>query len=176
MSGLIGGAQSKSGVVTAHRVFEVDSWRLTADFTGNKQPIDGNLERTDVNAFSKVGIGMTQSSGVFTYPTAGVWKISFQWYGYSSGANRYVFGNIQSSHNSGSDWSWTAVGKTAIPDIGEYGHGSLYVSGFLNVTTPTTFRTRFTVERDSGGSEVGTQGSTSDNNTYMLFQRLGEVP
>ena len=44
----------------ANGITMADQWRLTADFTGNAEPITSNLERNDTQ-FSVIGTGMTES-------------------------------------------------------------------------------------------------------------------
>ena len=178
MSGLIGrGIVSKSGIIDGQiGGFEVDSWRYTTTSGSNPIIFDDDMERTDVNNFTHIGDGMSFSSGIFTFPTTGIWKVSFQWYGYSTGANRYCFAVIYNSSNSGSSWNPTGVAKTAIPDIGEYGHASCFTSGYVRVSDVSTYRVKFFHDHDSSGATVTPQGSTTENTTYMLFERVGELP
>ena len=177
MSGHLGGVGSRSGILgqTEQGQYEVDSWRYTGTAAGNFSPISSSLERTDANAFTKIGAGMSHSSGIFSYPSTGLWAVSFEWYGYSTGNNRYIFANIMSSHNTGSDWFSMAVGKTQISDIGEYGHNSCFARGFISVTDISTFRTKFNIDVDASGTAVNTQGSSGENNTSMLFERLANI-
>ena len=63
-------------------ITEVDQWRVTASFTtDDADPIGANWERTDTN-FTKIGTGMTESSGVFTFPSTGIWRVDFGSYQY----------------------------------------------------------------------------------------------
>ena len=46
-----------------------DQWRVTSDFiSNNTNPISSNWERVDTDGFGQLATGMTQSSGVFTFP------------------------------------------------------------------------------------------------------------
>ena len=56
-------------------ITEMDSWRITSDFTGNQTPISSNWERVDSYNWSKLGTGLSQSSGVFSMPSTGFWLI-----------------------------------------------------------------------------------------------------
>jgi len=54
----------------------VDQWRLTTDFTGIANPITSNLEQNDSSGNGvPLGSSMTQSSGVFTFPSTGIYMI-----------------------------------------------------------------------------------------------------
>ena len=53
---------------------EVDSWRISSDFTNAASPIT-TWERVDTS-FDKIGTGLTHSSGIFTFPSTGKYYIS----------------------------------------------------------------------------------------------------
>ena len=62
----------------------LDQWRLTSalSLSGNSTTaITANLERNDTSGFAQIGTGMTESSGVFTFPSTGIYEI-------------YAFGNF----------------------------------------------------------------------------------
>ena len=57
-----------------------DSWRLTTGFTattGSIQDITSNWERDDTYSFGQLGTGMTESSGIFTFPSTGIYLIQY---------------------------------------------------------------------------------------------------
>jgi len=65
-------------------ITHASQWRLTTNFDGDKAPIDANLEEVDTSStsgtvagFGIIGSSMTQSSGVFTFPATGYWKVEF---------------------------------------------------------------------------------------------------
>ena len=70
--GAISAAKLASGV---GGITEADQWRLNSDLTGDQNPIASNLERVDTDGFSVLGTGMSQSSGIFTFPSTGYWDI-----------------------------------------------------------------------------------------------------
>ena len=51
-------------------ISQTDEWALTSNFTGDAEPIASNLSRM-TSARSYIGSGMTQSSGIFTFPVTG---------------------------------------------------------------------------------------------------------
>ena len=53
-------------------VKEYDNWELTSNITTNAD-ITSNLARPSRTLVTKMGTGMTQSSGVFTFPSTGLW-------------------------------------------------------------------------------------------------------
>ena len=55
-----------------------DNWRLTVEFTGSAHPISSNLERNDTApSLSYFGSQMTESSGVFTFPSTGIYYVTY---------------------------------------------------------------------------------------------------
>ena len=45
----------------------MDNWRLASGLVASTQDLTSGWERNDSN-FSKIGAGMTESSGIFTFP------------------------------------------------------------------------------------------------------------
>ena len=69
-------ATSKLADITANGITEVDLWELTATFNSNAQPISANLARASVlNPYT--GTGMSVSSGIWTFPSTGIWQVDY---------------------------------------------------------------------------------------------------
>ena len=56
-------------------ISEADVWRLTAGNTGDQTPISANWARNNEAGTSLLGTGMSESSGVFTFPSTGHWFV-----------------------------------------------------------------------------------------------------
>jgi len=56
-------------------ITEADQWRLTADLVGSNATVSSNLERVDDASFAKIGTGMTVSSGIWSFPSTGLYQI-----------------------------------------------------------------------------------------------------
>ena len=82
----------------------MDQWRISSDNNkGNNEVIDSNWERSDT-FFAQIGTGMSESSGIFTFPQTGIYLILAQAAQYAT--NHYYAGfKVQVSTNSGSDYS-----------------------------------------------------------------------
>jgi hypothetical protein len=88
--------QVASGVTNNLGITEADQWRLNTSFSGDATPIASNLERADNASFGYIGTGMSQSSGIFTFPSTGIYKIDFFFQGYRNVADdQQIFGEIQ---------------------------------------------------------------------------------
>jgi len=62
-------------------ITEIDQWRLNSNFSGSGGSsynlINNYWERADTDGFTKLGTGLTESSGVFTFPSTG--RYLFTW-------------------------------------------------------------------------------------------------
>jgi hypothetical protein len=85
-----------------------DQWRLTTDTNDNiNADVTTNWERNDASSWSGIGTGLTESSGVFTLPQTGIYKIDYQ------GVFQVVSGDSKTQHN-----SKKASGKQKLLDLG----------------------------------------------------------
>ena len=171
-SKLTGALPAISGAsLTGVGITEADQWRLTTDFEGTVTTIASNLERNDTN-FEKIGTGVSQSSGMFSFPSTGKWWVILnaaskfdeaEWLQYS----------LETSTNSSTTIN-TSFGAEAW-----YG-GSLEVSNggyrtgtcqtMIDVTNISNMRVRFRTQ----GSGL-TRGKTTKNETTFTFIKLGET-
>ena len=145
---------------------EIDNWRLTADTTTNGF-ITSNWERNDSNDFSYLGTGMTESSGVFSFPSTGKYLIiahgDHQLNNNSSGSF-----NIYSTVDN-STYTFRSSGAT------ETSHASSFTSSdaiyVMNVTNTSNDKVKFQTSGYSGGGQT-LRGNTDQNETHVLFIKL----
>ena len=156
-----------------------DQWRLTTTAHTSQAPIDSNWERSDTssNGFANglpVGTGMSQSSGVFTFPKTGRWLIRFYATTRQSDENDYMEAQIRVTGNNGSNWSAAAVGHNAHHNGGGY----VYITGsseaIMDVTDLSNDKCAFYMyfETSTNGYIVG---DSTYNYTYVTFMRLGDT-
>ena len=148
---------------------EVDQWRLTTNFSGTQTVITSNLERVDNASFSVLGTGMTESSGIFTFPSTGKYLVEFVSGARFNGYNRYQYGSIQVTTNN-STYSEVSIGYNTVPSTGANNYASTYASYFFNVTSTTNCKVKFYTESDQTMTWLG---DTAVNVTYMTFSKLG---
>jgi len=56
----------------------IDVFKLTADITATDGDITSNLARVSYTGFSQLDTGMTESSGIFTFPATGFYEVTIQ--------------------------------------------------------------------------------------------------
>jgi hypothetical protein len=69
-----GGTNLSSGF--ANGIIMADQWRLTADTnSGTNADVTTNWERVDNSGWGGIGTGLTESSGIFSFPSTGIYLI-----------------------------------------------------------------------------------------------------
>ena len=150
-----------------------DQWRVTADFTPSQAAtITSNWERNDVN-FDYIGSGMSESSGEFTFPQTGIYKVTVFYGGYkSSGNSGYSGVQLRVSSDSGSSYSNIAASYQSIIAGPTNPHFSGVTDAIIDVTNASTFRVKLLIDRNA---ETVFFGATLRNQTGVTFIRLGDT-
>ena len=153
-------------------ITEVDMFRLTANTSGGTNDvISANLERVDDASFSKIGTGMTESSGQFAFPSTGLYHVIANPMILTNGdGNSYI--RIELSTDSGSTFTDTLAFVNHGIGTATDAVASVYQSSFVNVTNASTFRIHFKTSSMGAGSYV--RGDTEANYTSFKFIRLGD--
>jgi hypothetical protein len=173
---LNGSAVSLGGSASAG-ITEADQWRLNTTFTTSAGDnfLTANWERSDTYLAGYFGTGMTESSGVFTFPSTGYWYIFFAMgFAQDSGANlAYANSNLEISTDSGSNYNRTsrAFGNNGTNSGGDENN---FVSNsvILDVTNISTTRLRLTSNAQGVTRIVG---NSSYNATQITFLKLGDT-
>lgn len=163
-----GGTGLSSGFVNG--ITGLDQFRLTADTTnGFNGDITSNIERVDDATFAKIGTGMTESSGIFTFPETGLWQVICNpgVIGVSDNRNS-VITNVSSDSGSNYDEVADASGGGG---ASSFDLNNVYSNAFVNVTNASTFRVKFTTS--SFGASCRLVGDTNKTRTSFSFIRLG---
>jgi len=149
-----------------------DQWRLTSDFTGDADPIDANLERVDQTVEGYIGSAMTESSGIFTFPSTGIYLVTYQGSNSYNGDSRYVLYDILGTVDNSTYISMNNNANT-ITQTGGSSYTTAFLQSFVDVTNVTNVKVAFkiAVEDDS----TATQGSSSSTITGFSFIRLGDT-
>ena len=146
-------------------------WRITADKSiGTSQSfLTSDWESVDTAGYGAIG-SMTQSSGVFTFPSTGIYLIRF------IGAH---------TATNGINWSQTEIHTTVDNSsyvIAGYGYFSCDSSGrwgtslnefMFDVTNTSTHKVKFACRGSNSESKLYGSNATTVNQTYATFIRLG---
>ena len=147
----------------------MDQWRIRNDNNkGNNEVIDYNWERSDT-FFAQIGTGMSESSGIFTFPQTGIYLILAQ-AAQSASNHSYAGFKVQISTDSGGSYSNLTYAYSN--HLGGSCYTNTHVHGVVDVTNELTFRLRmYTVT--AGTTQYS--GDTNGFRTGMTFIRLGDT-
>ena len=151
---------------------EADQWRLTTNVQGDVDPVTGTWERNDTSGFSKLGTGLSQSSGVFSFPSTGIWQIITTAKTYHSDANKWAELMLYTTIDNG---TWV---KQTEPGGSNANHGgnayAASTSTFIfDVTNTTNCKVRFAINQEDTSAYLA--GHTDYNTTHITFIRLGDT-
>ena len=158
-----------SGQVSMPNTVEIDAWRLTSNFTTDAATISG-WERTDDATFAYAGTGMTESSGVFTFPKTGLYKVTPQVEIITSSSDTVVNVYVYVSSDSGSNYDLRGLLEVRGTNSDPNGGSAMTRCILVNVTNASTFR--FRLETESLGSGSNIAGNTDYDRTSIMFERI----
>ena len=150
---------------------ESDMWVLTANITGDTEPIT-TFSRVDDDGQGHMGTGMSHSSGNFTFPSTGFWYVQFtaSYYRPQSDSICHLSINTDTTRNENIARSYEGV-----PDSNEYSTAS--INCLLDITDlahGVSFA--WTNAGSSGGASSGViLGADGNNLTTVWFAKLGDT-
>tara|TARA_Y200000002_G_scaffold148129_1_gene122441 strand:+ start:524 stop:1213 length:690 start_codon:yes stop_codon:yes gene_type:complete len=161
-------------------ITDFDTWFLTGSFNGSVDPISNNLSRYTSGGANKLGTGMSVSSGVFTFPATGYWRITCKWRGQrqSGHQSQYQKIEIKSTSDNFSSSNILAVADGTYydnyPTGGRQNSGSASI--IFDVTNTSTHKIRFAaVLADNSGNGNEILGSGSIALTSFEFIKLADT-
>ena len=170
-----------SNAVTSAKMFSgfangitmADQWRLTAELTGSQNVISNNLERVSHASQGTIGTGMTESSGIFSFPSTGTYLVIFNANfrrGYSDTIANVI---IEATTNNSSYENIAGAYNNASAISG--GYNNVETKALINVTDISNVKVRFEFSSaTSGGNNHVLHGNTGINSTTFTFIRLGD--
>ena len=134
-------------------------FRLTTGFNGSANPITSNYEEVDT-FYQRVGSAITESSGVFTFPSTGVYMIAAHTSVQYNGENNYHELILQGSTDGFSSDTTTVASKyCASADHGTTSYYGASCHAIYDVTNVSNNKIRLRI--NSAQSGATTKGSTS---------------
>ena len=150
------------------------TWRLTSSFGVSSNSggtyITSNFEIADTYGYGGIGSNMSESSGIFTFPSTGIYLVQFSAGHMTTGSINWSQIEIRSTTNN-STYNNSAYGYAALWNSGAY--ASSYCSFMFDVTDTSTHKIRFAVQGSNSHSSL--TGSSNQNQTIFQFTKLGET-
>ena len=160
-------------------ITEVDVWMVTADTnSGTDADITTNLARASTQISGKgltyIGTGMTESSGIFSFPSTGIWRIDVNLQANVAPTdNGFLYVNVTTDNstyytlNAAGVSNKDASGTQAGVDTGN-------VSTIIDVTDTSNVKVKFSTSSFAAGTVVN--GNTSQPiETYFMFTIVGDT-
>ena len=148
-------------------------FRLHTGFTGNANPITINYEEDDVY-YSRLGAAVTESSGVFTMPSTGVYLIIAHTSVQYSGELNYHELILQGSNDGFSSNVQTIASKYCA----QANHGATAYFGASTVSqydVTNTANNKVRLRINSAQSGATTKGHSDNSQTSLTFIRMGDT-
>ena len=155
-----------------------DQWRLTSNFSITTQGVDPsgllttNLERVDTSGQGVIG-AMTESSGVFSFPSTGVYLVTAN-FSYNLNDNTaWINGVIQGTVDDSSYVDWVSTNDHIQRTNSVTTYSSQSVSTLVDVTDVANVKVRFGIARESNTPVA--MGNSTYNYSWFTFLRLGDT-
>ena len=160
---------------TTNGIRMADQWRRAAVLALNSGEnfVTSDWERVDG---SGQGVyipdgGMTQSSGIFTFPMTGIYKVEWQCYFEDTGSASVNSANIYITTDNNT-YNNRSSSVNSVADVGSYSYVSAHTQTFVDVTDTSQVKVKFRVYSNS---TVAMDTSSSENRNCATFVRLGDT-
>tara|TARA_R110001592_G_scaffold361091_1_gene670928 strand:+ start:503 stop:1138 length:636 start_codon:yes stop_codon:yes gene_type:complete len=160
---------------TVNGITNAQQWRITAAHSNmdNGDHVTSNWEQADTYGYGGIGTAMSQSSGIFTFPTTGIWLIHFNADFVDATEQAYIGGQITTT----TDNSSYNVMSQAVQHLKLINNSNTYVNSksqaIFDVTNTTTHKVRFQIQCEN--NNVNLNGNSGRNDTNAIFIRLGDT-
>ena len=151
-----------------------DQWRRTATLNtnGSENFITTDCARVSGGGFGTLGTGMSESGGIFTFPSTGIYLVTWQAYAETSSTSGVNAVNIYITTNN-STYSNSASSLFSMEyDYSGYIYGNGHCSAMMDVTDTSQVKVKFRVY--SSGN-VAWDIHPSTNRNCATFLRLGNT-
>ena len=146
-----------------------DQWRVSANFSSADTIITSNWERVDARGSAgPLGSGMSESSGVFTFPETGYWLVTFNTWCAGTSAD-WLLGSIHACLD-GASYNTVSTTRDTCEDGDS--HTSLSTTALIDCTSTSDVKVKFHVQ---AASSIEWYGDTQMSETNVVFLRLGDT-
>ena len=153
----------------------VDNWYINSSLSvpSGETTITANWERGTSDQFGRIGSAMTQSSGVFTFPSTGIYYCSINGGFYrGTGYRRYIGWTIKTTSDN-SSYTHAVINYDSISgDTNSNVSAAVSATCVFDVTDTSTHKMTFQTDAvESGAAVTGVSGRYAN----VLFIRLGDT-
>ena len=160
-----------------------DNWRWTTEFTQSNTTsfltTTSSWERPDSKlgiGANPLGTGMTQSGGIFSFPSTGYWLVSCTvQIKINTGDSRYSHHYIKYTSDNGSNWSNATRSSSNYLDTGDgnASFGDNHSEKIFDITD--TSNQKIKIHVSGTDTDMISLGDSNANYTYIRFIKLAET-
>ena len=152
---------------------QADVWRMTSHTgnVGSTATTVANWERMDDASFDKIGTGVSESSGLFSFPVTGIYEVTF--YGICQardGAVTQGIVQLESTRNNGSAYDTFGSGEFSalVNNV-----NMVAIQVLFDITDVSNHK--FRIRISTGANSIRLLGDTDYNRTSLRIIRLGDT-
>ena len=153
-----------------------DMWRVTANksTSTSSNVVDSNLEQCNTGIQGTLGSAMSVSSGLFTFPSTGIWLVmaNITFINVSNNNAEYVEIKHQTTSNNGTAYADTAYAYAYFNSLSSTLYSHATTMEMLDITNVSTHKIRFAVQSAQAANLLG---GTNENYSTLSFIRLGDT-
>jgi hypothetical protein len=167
----VAGTLQSGGSPIIQGITEADMWRINSAFSGYVDPITSNWERADTDNFSVLGTGLSESSGIFSFPSTGYYFVIFTASFVKNGDNRGISVGIKLTTNN-STYSDLAYSATFIQQTeSDSTTATATCSAIIRCTDVSNVKISFL----AGGTGVNTNGNSTFQETGFTCIKIAGI-
>jgi|TARA_Y100000289_G_scaffold9390_1_gene8504 hypothetical protein len=145
-------------------------FRLTAQKTGNQDPITSSFGTADDGGRGNIAPAVSQSSGIFTFPTTGIYKVQANW-SLVNPSNNVTWCDLDILFAQDGT-NYNAMARSVV------GHSSGYymqpvTTLVVDVTNTSNAKVKF--KAVFADSDTRIRGNGTSDYTYFDFMRIGDT-
>ena len=157
-------------------ITHAEAWRVTTAYSTNSgnEVYPTNWEKDDHNNAGSLGAsGMSQSGGVFTFPTTGIWEVTWAAYGRAANSSASTLNSvIIKSTNNNSSYTNASVMYFSIQNESTYNYGFGSTKFIIDVTDTSNVKVKLGTY---SYNFVEWESSSNYNLNVATFIRLGDT-
>ena len=140
-------------------------WRVNTVFSGGADPIVNWTETSDKS------VTLTESSGIFSFPSTGYWEIYIQLYGYYNGDSDNAELHIMQTHNNSS----YSTKSQAYTSLNNDDGGNLYTHVNATYVFKCADTANSKIKFKTANTSINWAADSSRSDSYAIFKKLGDI-
>ena len=163
---------SAGTIATTNGITQLDMWRVNTSLLNKTDTdyISSGWERVDDATFGYIGDGMTESSGIFSFPTTGYWTVDWILQAKADGARTYIGAFIKATADNS---SYDMVGESYTGAYGSNVYVQIPTHAIIKVQDITNYKVQLWYDASAGSTDI--LGDTGSHRSSVKFVKIGDL-